>query len=462
MAGIGFELKKLFNKKGYFYSSRAYIYSTIVSAAPLILCTLMVTFIQLLLTFIKVPFMEGQLFLASVVYAFIFSQIITSGFTMVITRYISDRLFSKEYDYILSSLYGVLTLTLAVGALIGGVFYYISPIEINIKIASYVLYMELIMLWVEFVYLSALKDYTKVAKAFFIGVAVTMMLAFLFIKINTLNIVLYMLLAMDIGIFITVIMLLYYIEKFFNVENNKYFDFIRYFKRYPSLFLINLSYTLGIYIHNIIFWNSKLGVSIYNTYRYAPLYDVAVFYAFLSGIPSIVTFVVSVETSFYDKYKMYYGFITNGGNFRDIQRAKNDMTNTLWREILHIMQIQLVFTILFLLLGKIILPRFGVIGISLDMFNILVIGVYCNMMMLVFVLLQLYFDDRKGALMVTSIFILSNIILTICTLFLGTNYYGFGFFGAAFISATIGFLRLSLFMRDIDYHTFCSQPVISK
>jgi len=96
------------------------------------------------------------------------------------------------------------------------------------------------------------------------------------------------------------------------------------------------------------------------------------------------------------------------------------------------------------------------------MFNILVIGVYCNMMMLVFVLLQLYFDDRKGALMVTSIFILSNIILTICTLFLGTNYYGFGFFGAAFISATIGFLRLSLFMRDIDYHTFCSQPVISK
>ncbi len=82
-------------------------------------------------------------------------------------------------------------------------------------------------------------------------------------------------------------------------------------------------------VHNFLFWTSELGVRIGGTYIYAPTYDVPTFYAFLSIMPSMIMFMVSIETSFYDKYKKYYSLITGKGNFTDIENAKKDMTRTL-------------------------------------------------------------------------------------------------------------------------------------
>ena len=104
MAGIGFELKKLFGKKGYLRNLRAYLYTAFITVGPTILCISMVTAIQLFLIFIGVGLSDRELFLAAVTYSFVFSLIITSGFSMIVTRYISDKLFDKEYDYILPSL----------------------------------------------------------------------------------------------------------------------------------------------------------------------------------------------------------------------------------------------------------------------------------------------------------------------------------------------------------------------
>lgn len=124
MAGIGFELKKMFRGRGYLSGMKAYAYSSLVTVGPMALCMLMVTLLQQLLIYLDVSYLERMTFLAAVVYAFVFSLLVTCGFIMVISRYIADKIYLREYDEIIASLYGVIATCLGLGGVAGAVFYY--------------------------------------------------------------------------------------------------------------------------------------------------------------------------------------------------------------------------------------------------------------------------------------------------------------------------------------------------
>jgi len=460
MAGIGFELKKLFKGKGALRSIKAYAYSALVAVGPFILCVIVIVSILLFMNFMNVTFKERELFIATIVYAFIFSQIITSGFKMIVTRFISDMLYSKKFEYILPSLYGVLSIVLVISGAVAIVFFWNSPISIEIKITSYLLFMELIIIFLVMVYLSTLKDFIKIVRSFIWGVLVTLGLAFVFIRFTDLEIVFSLLLAMDIGFFVIITLLVTHLKSFFKKSVKKYFYFLIYFDRYSSIFFISLFYTLALYSHNFLFWNSKLGVVVESTYVYAPIYDVPTFYAFLSVMASMVVFVVSVETSFYEKYRRYYSLITGRGNYSDIENARKDMTRVLWAEIRNIIEIQLFVSLVFIAIGYYVLPKLGLSQLSLDIFNLLTLGAFLNIILLIIIMILLYFEDRKGALFVSSTFLLTNVVLTWLTIQYSENVYGMGFFLSAFISLIVAIIELVIYLRNIHYHTFCGQPVI--
>jgi polysaccharide biosynthesis protein PelG len=462
MAGIGFELKKLFKDRGFFSNIKAYAYSALVSLGPFILCTVVIVAILLFLNLMNVPFKEKELFIATVVYAFIFAQLIASGFKMIITRYISDMLYDEKFEYILPSLYGLLSIVIIIAGVIGIVFYFRSPLPIELKLVSYLLFVELVIAFIMMEYLSTLKDYIKIVKSFAWGIFVAIALSFVLLKFTNIQVVFGMLLAIDIGFFIIIAILMGYLKKFFGKSVNRYFDFLAYFDKYPSLFFIAFFYTLGLYSHNFLFWSSELGVKIGSTYIYAPTYDVPTFYAFLSIMPSMIVFVVSMETSFYEKYRTYYTLITGKGNFSDIENARKDMTRVLWAEIRNIMEIQLFFTLIFIAAGYYLLPRLGLTQLSVDIFNLICLGAYLNIIMLIIMLIMLYFEDRKGALFISMSFLITNVVFTYFTIHISENYYGMGFFFAAFITLVLAVTELTVYLKNINYHTFCGQPIIYK
>lgn len=462
MAGIGFELKKLYKHKSFVFNFRAVIYASLVAVGPQILCLGMISSIQLLMLVLNVPFVEKNLFLASIVYCFIFSQLITSGFSMVITRYVADKLYSKEYEKILSSLYGIVTICVLIGGVIGIVFLYNSPIDFFIKLSTYILYMELIIMWLLSVYLSNLKDYIKIVGSYLFGIITIILLASILLNIASIRQSLALLISLDVGMLIIIIFLMFYIKNYLKEYDNKYFEFLTYFDKFSSLFFVCFFYTLSIYVHNFIFWGSNLQRVIENTYWCAPIYDVPTFYALLTILPASVIFVVSVETKFYDRYKEYFSLITNGGNLLDIQDAKKNMLLVLWREIFHLMALQLFFSLIFIIIANYLLPFIGITQQSINIFNILVLGAFCNISMFLIALINLYFENRKGALLITTIFLLTNIPFTLISLWLGENYYGLGYLLSSFISLCISIFSSFKFLNKIDYITFCSQPVIYK
>jgi polysaccharide biosynthesis protein PelG len=462
MAGIGFELKKLFKDSGFFSNLRAYAYSALVSLGPFILATLIIVTILQFMEYMDISFRDRELFIASVVYAFIFSQIIASGFKMMITRFIADMLYSEKFEYIIPSLYGVLITAVPISGIIGIIFFWNSPLQFEIKLVSYLLFMELVIVFIIMEYLSTIKDYMKIVKSFLWGIGTIIGLSFIFLRFTNLQAVFGFLLAMDSGFFIIIVSLMVYIKNFFGKSASKYFEFLKHFDKYPALFFIAFFYTFGLYVHNFLFWTGELGVRVAGTYIYAPTYDLPTFYAFLSIMPSMIVFIVSMETSFYDKYKAYYTLITGKGNLKDIESAKKDMTRTLWSEIRNIVEIQLFFTLVFITAGYYLLPGFGLSQLSVDIFNLLAIGAYFNIIMLIIILILLYFEDRRGALYVSATFLASNAVFTYLTMNYSENTYGMGFFLAALAGLILAIIELIVYLKDINYHTFCGQPIIYK
>ena len=94
MAGIGFELKKLFRRKGLFASLRAYGYAGIICTGPMLLGVALQMGILLLCGWVGAERAQQDLLVCMITYTLLFSLTVTSFFSMPVTRYLADMLLS--------------------------------------------------------------------------------------------------------------------------------------------------------------------------------------------------------------------------------------------------------------------------------------------------------------------------------------------------------------------------------
>ncbi|WP_157950846.1 exopolysaccharide Pel transporter PelG [Peribacillus acanthi] len=460
MAGIGFQLKKLFRDEGILVNLKAYGYSTIVTIGPMALCICLIIFSQYLLIAVGTPLVERDRFMAATQYSFIFSQILTGGFNMVISRYVADMTFIKKEENVLASMYGLITICLFFGGILCFLLYFNSPLSISFKLTSYIFFCELIIIWIQCMYVSALKDYMRIVKSFVIGVIVAGVLTWVAIVVLDYNNAVTLFICLDIGFLVIILMFLQNIKRFFRINNLSYFNFLIYIERYPLLLLTGFLYTFGLYAHNFVVWmRSEHQVIVDRTFFIAPFYDVPVFYAYLTILPAMVIFMVSVETSFYDSYKLYYQRILEGFSLQDIMIAKKNMFDIISVELKFLTEVQLFITIASIAAGTQLLPKIGMTSEQIHIFTILVIGNLFFSIMFTCILILLYFDAQKDTVITTILFALSSLVITIITTWV--ENYGFAWFLSTFICLVLVLKRLKNYLNDIDYYTFCSQPLVN-
>lgn len=130
MAGIGFELKGLFRKKGIFALFRAYGYTGIVTTGPMILGIALLLGIMFLADFFGVGKHGQDLLVSMVTYALLASLIVTSFFSMVVTRYIADMFYEERKDAVMPAFFGSSLLLLVPGGILYGVFLLFSGVPV--------------------------------------------------------------------------------------------------------------------------------------------------------------------------------------------------------------------------------------------------------------------------------------------------------------------------------------------
>lgn len=343
------------------------------------------------------------------------------------------------------------------GGAIGITFYYGKPIGLLFKISAYLLFIELCILWVQMVYVSALRDHSRLLRGFLLGVIVGVISAQTF-ALRTREVAT-MLLSVDIGFLLVIGFFGVTIREHFPTNGRDYYGFLEYFRRYPSLFLCGLMQALGLYVHSLVVWCGKHQLVVENTFVMAPTFDVPVFWAFLSILPALVTFVVFSETSFFEKYAAFYHAINSGGTWEAIKGHKQEMLAVLRKNLRLLVGSQMTIALLCLALGLAVFPKIGFGASYLSIFGTMVIGNFAFIIMYICSTILLYFDDRKGALFAAFVFATANGLFTGLVTSMGEHYYGIGFAGAAFLGLLVVLLRLKAVTTDLDYFTFCAQPV---
>lgn len=458
MAGIGFKLQKLFQEDYYSSRIKAYTFSGLVTSGPWLIVILVVGSIQWLA--FQMPTLsleERTLFMLSVSYAFIFSQILFSFQQLVVTRYVADLFYEKKTHEIFPVFTGMLKVTILGAGILYSIFWLVSPLSFTYKLVLFVLFMTINVIWVMFLFLSAAKFYQAVAYSFLIGGLVSVGSVYGVSRLMDNPTSLELLLGFTSGMVVTLFGLFYAMLRTFPLRYaRREFSYFQYFDKYPDLFAIGLLYVLGIWITNFIIWFGEGRMIIADSFVFNPYYDTAVFWSYLTIVPTQLLFIVAVETRFYERYRTFYGLINYGGALHQIEKAKKTMTSVLKNELIRLGRSQGIVTLFAVLMAGVFVNWIGVSEEVGQIFRMTTLAAFSNAMVLVLTLLLLYFEDRRGALLVNISFFFLNGTITLLLLPRGIEWYGVSFAISATLTFFIAGLRLIYFMGKVDYYVFAS------
>lgn len=458
MAGIGFKLEKILSKSSYMNLVQGYSYSAIVSAGPL-LCTIFSIAILTVIAPGQMPIHEVMTFRTLVVYIYAGSLIGTSAAQMIVTRYISDRIFTNDFKAIAPAFVGVTIISLMVHFAAGAIFASFLDLGLPVQVTAVILFLAISIIWIAMIVLSASKDFIWIVKSFIAGASLSVVAGYLFgIKLGLLG----LLGGFTIGQVLLVIMLLGQIFSEFEFRPRVEYYFLAYFKKFTALAFIATFYNIGIWIDKFVFWlTPETGERIHSFLHASSVYDVPVFVAYILIVPSLAMFTVRVETSFYIHYRKFFLAILNKHPLSALEERRRNIVNALKTAMGRLIVLQGTITLVGLFLAPKIYPYLGMTSLNLGVFQIAMVATFLQALLQTLLIIMLYFDFRVDALVMSILFATTNYIFTRISIDLGFSYYGYGYFSSCLVSLVTGILIFNYRMKHLLYYTFVSQKIIT-
>lgn len=462
MAGIGFELKRLFKRKGLFATMRAYGYAGIVCTGPMLLGVLLQVGILMLCVTWGVERANQDLLVCMVTYTLLASLVLTSFFSMPVTRFLADMLFAECEDEILPSFWGSNAIMLVAGTVLYGIFLLFSGATLLQGLLCLFLFNIMIVNWNGMSYLTAIKDYQGILCSFAaaIGVACLCALGALALGLPPVEGLLASI-ALGYGVMLVWDVVLLY--GYFPQSDCSPWRFLHWLDQFMPLAFTGLFTNLGLFAHLVIIWAGPIGVQVKGLFYGAPYHDVPALIAFLTILVTTVNFVVSVEVNFYPRYREYYSLFNNGGVVGDIMVAEEEMLATLNRELRFCALKQLFVTAAVISLETTVLSALplGFNNLMHGYFRTLCVGYGLYAVGNTILLILLYFTDYKGAVLASGLFAGVAGLATIVSLFFPQQFYGFGFLLGAAVFFVVALMRLDTYTANLPYRILSQQPIVA-
>lgn len=461
MAGIGFELKRLFNNTGIIMQMRAQLYAATVITGPMILGATLLFIIKFGAQIYGLSGADQDAAVVMTTWSILFPLLLTSLFTFVLARFIADMIYSNRLNTILPSMYVALTICLTIGGIAWGIFLIYNDIKPIYKLLTFILFEEATTAWIQISYTNAAKDYRAVLMGFVYAITTVIIV----------NIILYFTLPGDpianllassvAGYLVMIISYTLVLHVYFPTGGGSSLLSFLWYSKFPALIQVGFFSTIGLFGHIIMMWLSPWGVRAIGNFYHAPQHDIPALFAFLTTLVATVNFVTSVETKFYGHYKTFYSLLNDKGSLSDIELAYKELVTVMKQELFYLAQIQIfVAMIAIVIIGEL----FGKIGLGftssmIGLFRVLTIGYCLYAIGNVFMLFQLYLAHYRGALFTAFALAFVNILGTTFTIKMPETFYGFGFVAAGFAMYIIGWAQLAAYTKKLDYQVYCKQPI---
>ncbi len=456
MAGIAFRLQKMLSGDSYGDVIRAYLYSAIIAAGPFLVVIATLSAIKIAVQ-TRLTIEEGEMFLGLIVYVFGFSMIAVSPFIYVVTRYLADKYYLKEYGAFSPSYVSVLQTVFILQSISAILYLRLLPLDFNAKWTLFSLYLCTSGMWIAMIYLSAARSYLWIVFAFVAsgvgGIVASLVLGS---KLGF-NGFLY---GFTIGQGLCFLLLTMQIFREFGFASSYDFGFFAYFKQHPSLVAIGIFYYAGIWVDKLIYWFSDVGQTVAPYLRVYVNYDSPMFLAYLTVVPSMAFFLVQMETSFVKVYHAYYQAVRGRATLHVIRECRQAMITNLSHHFQKYAIFQGSFSGILILFFYNISDTLGLNPYQIGIMRIGILGAFLQMGFLMILNIIFYFDFQKDALWMTLCYFVANAVFTYATLKIGYHSFGFGYTIAGFITVLVSFLMLNNKLKNLDYWTFMRQPIV--
>ncbi|RMD95865.1 MAG: hypothetical protein D6814_12495 [Calditrichaeota bacterium] len=460
MAGIGFELQKLLKKNTLAASIQAFLFGSVVASGPMILTIVSISIIGWLSRGLLA---EGalKLFMLTITYTFAFSLILVSPIQALLTRFIADKHFVKDFDAAFPGFITSSSLVLLLAAGVAIPFYTLLRVTIPVdhfllyKIAAVLVFLGQCLIWQIMAFISTSKEYQKIIWAYILGAIVSVTIAYLALPHIGLA---GALAGYCIGEWLIAAVLLFIVTRNLNKSKIWSKDFFSTFVQYPLIALNGFFFTLGIWIDKFVFYaktQHQFAGSFFYSFNH---YDVPNFLSLMSIIPGMAYFLILAETHF---FRNFQGFIRNVLHkpLIEVEYKKEDMLRSLQQGMTGMARLQAIFTLLIIIFATPVAIFLGYQGLSIPLFRVLCVAAFFHLLNLNLNVFYLYFELRKQALYMSLVFAFSNGLLTYISILLGPKYYGLGFLTSAIITLAIFWPLLARLVQRIDYRIFSSQPI---
>lgn len=456
MAGIGFTLRRMLQEGGFWGPGKAFAYATAISAGPWLSSSLTLAVLGGL-SALAPESHDSAVFLAIVSYAFAFSLMGVGACQMVASRFLADRLYEGDTAAFAPSFVQLLAPLLVIQAMLAVGFFSFVPLPPVIEGLGVLLYLALNGTWLAMVYLSAAHDYQAIAWSFLAGFAVSLGAG---TGLGVSHGLTGQLAGFTAGALLTFFALLARIDREFGLPGRADPRLWAYFRRYWPLAVTGLAYNAGVWIDKVLFWyHPDTGRSVAGILHYAPVYDNAMFLAYLTIIPALALFLLKVETDFYDQYRRYFSTIAARESLEALLRVKARMAVVLRDQLGLLLKVQGTVTVAVVVGAPELAELFKLSWLSLFVFRAGVLGALLHVLALFVMILLLYFDYRPEAMTVALCLFGLNTLLTLASFAGGLGAYGFGYAAASALTLLVALVLLERALRDLEYHVFMKQPL---
>lgn len=462
MAGIGFSLKKLFDKRGVMNLCRAYGYAGIISTGPMLLGVALLVGVSFAARIGGMKGHDREVLNCMLTYSLLVSLSITSWFNMGVTRFVSDMLYEEREDKVMPAFFGSTTIMLALCGVFYGIFLHFSGVPLLYRVLCLWYSMVLIVVWNEMIFLTAVKDYQAIVLSFAISLMVGFLLILIVIFLGFVRVETFLMCV--IGAYgLLMCKYLRVLLDYFPKAAGSNFSFLAWMDKYRSLVLTGGFLNMGLFSHLVIMYFGPLRMQVEGLFYGAPQYDVPALFAYFSLLITTINFITSVEVKFYPKYQKYYGLFNDCGAIGDIRQAEEEMLAVLRQELLYLGHKQLFTTILFIVIVPPVLEALplGFTALSANIFRFLCVGYGTYAIANSIMLIQLYFEDYTGAVIGATLFGVLSTAATVWQILYGSEqFFGIGLFAGSIVFYIAAVFGLAYRTRRLPYYLLARQNIL--
>jgi len=456
VAGIGFTLERMTKGRSLSVAVSAYFSAAFLVAGPWIFTVLAIAGASLVAC--ERQCLEVQIFRSIVIYNSVFSLLVTSPIAFVCTRFVSDRIAAKDYESVTFTLITAIVAFATCAVALGVPFYFLAT---SLHDTERLVGLQNLMLmgvsWLLVPFLGAIKSVGVTSIAFAAGALVTVGSVYAVADPTAV----WLLTGSNLGLCVIDILLVTHLTREYGMRLVPNIDLLHTAIRYWELPLVGITYGAGLWIDKIIMWfGAPAGqLRVADAFLTMPNYDTPTFWAQLAALPAMAGFFVHIETKYFRLCRNFFRLIRERASLRELTQAMSGLAKFAHSSVATLFGTLFIIGVLAILLSFVAIEPLGLRPSQMGVLRNALVGMVFQTSVVFCIILMLYLDLRRSALLVTTAFVILNGALTWALLPFGFTYFGYGNLLASMIDFAIAALLLRRELSWVHYHVFVTNNV---